>query len=231
MLEKSLRDTWSFFTNHVVALSTIILPIVIPLDVTTAIYQYFFTGQEFKFSEQLIPMIAAFAVYPIYSIGVIFYIASAISGETKDTRTLWLLGVRYWAPYIIMMILIFMVVVAGFLLLIIPGLVIAIRLAFSEFELLLNKHEPTEAMKISWQKTKAYMWVIVGGFLIITIVMYMPYYVITAMIDDKSLFGVVIEMLLGIIYSVIGTLYTIFAFRIFEFADKTPDQPLEHNAT
>lgn len=106
MLKKSLTDSWLFFENHVVALSIIILPIVVPVEVLTALYQHFLTSEDFIFSEQLIPMLIGFAAYPIYAVGVVFYIASVISGENIDAITSWKLGVKFWFPYTIMSILI-----------------------------------------------------------------------------------------------------------------------------
>ena len=84
MLKKSLMDSWSFFKIHLLAISIIILPIVVPIDVLSALYQYFIASEEFLFSEQLIPMTVGFAAYPIYAVGVVFYIASVISVTDSD---------------------------------------------------------------------------------------------------------------------------------------------------
>jgi len=87
MLIQSLIDSWSFFKNHVVALSLIILPIVVPIEVLTALYQYFLAADEFKALEQLTLIIIDFIAYPIYAVGSIFYIASVVSGERINTTT------------------------------------------------------------------------------------------------------------------------------------------------
>ncbi len=224
MLNKSLMDTWSFFKIHVIAISLIILPIVVPIETLTAFYQYFLASEEFVLSERLIPMIIGFVAYPIYAVGVVFYIASVISGETIDAKTSWRLGIKFWVPYVVMSIFIGVVITFGLFLLIIPGIIFAIRYAFSEFELLLNQSKPLDAMKNSWAITKDYIWVILGGYIIITLVLYAPYYLLAWFFDETSVAYWLLVTVLNIIYSVVASLYIIFAFRVYEFAKSQPNQ-------
>jgi len=231
MLKKSLTDSWSFFKIHAVAISIIILPIVAPIDILTALYQYFFTSEEFLFSEQVIPMAISFIAYPIYTVGVIFYIASVISGENIGTKNLWKLGAKFWLPYIILSILVGVVVIFGFILLVIPGVIFTIRYAFSEFDLLLNQSKPLDAMRNSWDITKEYMWVILGGYVVITIALYVPYYLVASLFVESSISYWVLDTVLNIAYSVLGVLYTIFAFRVYEHAKMQHNQSLNQDAS
>jgi len=216
-------DSWSFFKNHAIAISLIILPIVVPIDVLTALYQYFLTSEEFVFSEQLAPMVVGFMAYPIYAVGVVFYIASVISGESINTKTSWKLGAKFWFPYVIMSILIGLAVMFGFILLVIPGIILTIRYAFSEFDLLLNQSKPLAAIRNSWDATKEHMWLLLGGYVVITLVLFMPYYLIISIFDESSISYWILDTASNIAYSVLGVMYTIFAFRVYEFAK------LQHN--
>ena len=216
MLIKSLKESWSFFKIHSVALSIIILPIAAPVEIFSSLYEYFLNSDEFHFIEEIVPMAVNAITYPIYTIAVIFYIASVITGETLNTKTLWKLGAKFWLPYIIMSAMIIITVVSGFILLIVPGIILIIRYAFSEFDLLLNKNKPLNALKNSWSETKEYMWVIFGGYVIITFALVVPYYLIAAIFEGSSISYWVLYTLLNIAYSVLAVLYTIFAFRIYE---------------
>lgn len=218
MLKKSLMDSWSFFKNHAPAISIIILPIVVPIDILTSLYQYSLASKEFVFFEQIIPTLIGFVAYPIYGVGVVFYIASVISGESIDTKTSWMLGAKFWFPYIVLNVFIGVAVMFGLILLIIPGVIFVVRYAFSEFELLLYQSKPLEAMKNSWNITKDYMWVILGGYVVITLVLYVPYYLIASLFDEAGVSYWVLDTASNIIYSVLGTLYTIFSFRVYAFA-------------
>ena len=229
MLKESLTDSWSLFKSHAIALSIIILPIVVPIDVFTALYQYFLDSDEYKFTEQLIPMIIGFVAYPIYAAGIVFYMASVISGERIDTKTSWRLGAKFWLPYVIMSVFVGLTVMLGLALLVIPGIIFAVRYAFSEFDLLLNQSKPFDAMKSSWDLTKDYMWVLLGGYVIITLVLYAPYYLIASLFDESSISFWVLDASSNIIYSVLGALYTIFAFRVYEFAKLQHNQSLNQD--
>jgi uncharacterized membrane protein len=84
--------------------------------------------------------------------------------------------------------------------------------------LLLNQSKPLDAMKKSWDITKDYMWVILGGYVVITLIFYVPYYLIASFFDEASMAYWLLDTSSNIIYSVLAALYTIFAFRIYEFA-------------
>jgi len=216
MLIKSLKESWSFFKIHSIALSIIILPIAAPVEIFSSIYEYFLNNDEFNFIEQIVPMAVNAITTPIYAIAVIFYMASVITGETLGTKTLWKLGAKFWLPYIIMTAMIIIAVISGFILLIVPGIILIVRFSFSEFDLLLNKSKPLDALKNSWSETKEYMWVIFGGLVLITLALYVPFYLITSIFEGASIFYWVLYTLLNIAYSVLAVLYTIFAFRIYE---------------
>lgn len=230
MLKKSLTDSWSFFKTHAAALSIIILPIVVPIDVFTALYQNVLAIDEPKITEQLIPIIIGFVAYPIYEVGIVFYIASVISGERIDTKTSWRLGAKFWRPYVVMSIFVGLAVMLGLVLLVIPGIIFAVRYTFAGFDLLLNQSTPLDAMKHSWDASKDYMWVLLRGYMIITLVLYAPYYLIASLFDESGVFYLVLDTSSNIIYSVVGALYTIFAFRVYEFARLRHNQSLNQDA-
>lgn len=229
MLITSLKESWSFFKIHFIALSIIILPIAAPVELFTSLYEYFLNSDEFHFIEAVVPMAVNAVTYPIYTIAVIFYIASVITGETIDTKTLWKLGAKFWLPYIIMSAMIIITVISGFILFILPGIILIIRYAFSEFDLLLNKNTPLNALKNSWSETKEYMWIIFGGYILITFALFVPFYLITSIFEGSSIFYWVLHTLLNITYSLFGVLYTIFAFRIYEHAKSQYNNAIKKN--
>lgn len=229
MLIKSLKESWSFFKIHSIALSIIILPIAAPVEIFSSLYEYFLNSDEFHFIKEIVPMAVNAVTYPIYTIAVIFYIASVITGETLDTKKLWKLGTKFWLPYIIMSAMIIITVISGFILLIVPGIILVIRYAFSEFDLLLNKSKPLNALKNSWSETKEYMWVIFGGYILITLALFVPYYLITSIFEGASITHWVLNTLLNIAYSVLGVLYTIFAFRIYDHTKSQHNRAIKND--
>ena len=218
MLNTALSDSWSFFKTHLVALSLIILPIVIPLEIVTSVYHSMYTGNEFVMADELFPMGLYFTVYPIYTIAVVFYLAGAINSEFQSTKALWKLGLQYWLPFNILNFLIGVMIVSGFIVFIIPGVILAIRYLFAQFELLLNNARPLAAMKTSWENTGQYFWVLLNGYAIITVALYLPLYSLLSALDQTSTLYMIINAIANIVYSVLSVFYTIFSFRIYEFS-------------
>ncbi len=225
MLGKSLSDSWAFFRIHGVALAMIVLPIVAPIEILLSLYQGFMVSDEFVLAEQAIPMIVGFLAYPVYSVAVVFYIASVISGQSRSTSELWTQGIRYWQPFIILSLLVTIAVMFGLFLLIIPGVIIAVRVAFAEFELLLNDRKPMDAIKIGWAGTREYMWVILGGYTVITVSIYIPLYFLGAAFDETSGAHGIVTTFINIAYQFLAVFYTIFAFRVYDMARTEANRP------
>ncbi len=87
MAKKLLADSWTFFTDNVLFISLIVLPIVIPKEIVTELYRHSVNADNSTLFKQLVPLAIELITYPIYSIGVIFYIVSVRSGKRIDTKT------------------------------------------------------------------------------------------------------------------------------------------------
>ena len=196
----------------------IILPIYVPVEIFDVVYTMYVLGEEPGLLEQFPPMIIALLAYPIYTAGLIFYIASAVAEETIDTKTAWKLGIKYWAQLLLLSIIVGASIMLGFLLLIIPGIILVARYAFSEFELLLNNRRPLDAMKCSWDTTKSLIWTILGGYLVIAIVLYSPYISLVAVFGNEEFELGLLDNALNILYSVLSSIYMIFTFRVYHLS-------------
>ncbi len=218
MLNTFLIDTWSFFKIHIVTILIIILPVTIPVELITALHQYFTAEDDVVFQNLIFPLLLNSMAYPIYTIAIIFYISSVISGNQKNIKTLWNLGIEYWLPFMIYSILSGIVITIGLVLFIIPGLLYTARYSFSAFDLLLNKNTPLNAMKNSWHETKDYIWIILGGYITITVFLFSPFFFISQLFTPDSTELLIFEIISNIILSVLHVLYTIFSFRVYEYA-------------
>ena len=219
MLKDALYDTWRFFRMHFIPLSAIILPVVLPADILILAYQNMIDSNEIGLSY-VVPAVIKLAINPLYSVGVVLYIAYVVKGRVIDTKTAWMLGIQYWVPYFILSVLIGIVTMAGLMMLIIPGIVFLVRFSFAEFDLLLNNAKPADAMKNSWIMTRDYMLEIFLGFAVITVVLFVPYYTLITALDSSHAFFRLVNMAATVIYSVLEVLFTIFAFRVYDFINE-----------
>ena len=223
MLQNLLFDSVRFFRSHYIPITIIVLPIVVPIEIFEIIYSNYFLEEDSGFLEQLPVMFLGSLVSPIYTAGVIFYIASVVVGDAIDTKTCWKLGIKYWMPLFLLNIYVGVVIVLGLLLLVIPGIIFIVRFAFVEFELLLNNHRPLDAMKESWETTRKFVWIILGGYLVITIVLMGPYYVLMTVLEQLEFEPGLLDNVLNIIYSVLGFIYLIFSFRVYHLVKEQHD--------
>lgn len=218
MLATALRDTMTFYRQHWFALAVIILPFVVPTEVLSMLYRESTASETGNVFTVALPILVSMLIYSVYSIAVVFYIASRIKGDHPGTVTLWRLGLRFWLPYTLLSFCVTGVVMLGFFMLIVPGLVFATRYAFAEFDLLLNQHQPLTAMKQSWDLSRDYFWLIFGGFAVITLVLYGPFYLVMSGLPESGLAYTTLDTASTVVYPVLNALYTVYAFRIYDMA-------------
>lgn len=228
MLKQSLKDSWFFFKNHAIAISIIVLPIVVPIEIISALYQNV-VASDSALSKELIPVFIGLLVNPVYSVAIIFYMVSAISSEKVDTKTLWKMGVKFWLPFLFLSVIMGTAILFGLVLLLVPGILLAVRYSFADFDLLLNKNTPLDAMKNSWNLSREYMWVILGGLTIISIALYVPHYLVSSLFEDSSMASKIFTSATNIIYAVLNVIYTIFTFRIYELAKVKHNETSNHS--
>jgi hypothetical protein len=108
--------------------------------------------------------------------GPIFYGAAyawlrAVRGERPEVDNLFEPFRSYWLKAVLANILLEIVLVVGFLLLIIPGIFLSVRLAFVPFLVVDEGLGPIEALTESFNRTTSYGWTIFGtGLLAIVII-------------------------------------------------------------
>lgn len=225
MFSTLLSDSYIFFRKHLSAIAAIILPIVIPFEIFAAVYQHLIITGEVTLTDQLILMFVGLMIYPVYAGGLVFYIASVLRREAIDNNTAWRMAWANWGRYLMVTVLVGSAVMFGLSLLIVPGIFLAARFAFSEFELLLGGQGPVDAIGKSWNLTREHMWFLAGGFVLITLALYAPYVLLEYLLSPESPLYWVISSVLSVVVSLFGALYTIFAFRIYDLV--TPQTPSE----
>lgn len=216
MLNTVLMDSWYFFKNHLFSIALIVFPIVIPLEILTSIYIYHFTNEDSGILELFLPLSISTLLYPIYSVAIVLYIASVVSGDPVSLKGLYAKGLNLWLPYLTITVLISIIVIGGFMLLIIPGIIFILRYSFAEFELVLAGKKPLNAMKSSWKSTSDHLSVLFFGYAIISFCIFTPSAIITSLLDESSIFSYILTAILNIIYAVLYTFYTIYAYRIYQ---------------
>lgn len=225
MLSTLISDSFVFFRNHFSAIAAIILPIIIPFEIFAALYQHVIASDGYALADQLILMILGLMIYPVYAGGLVFFIVSVLKRDPIDNNTAWRMAWANWSRYLLLTVMVTIAVMFGLSLLIVPGIILGARLAFSEFELLLGGNDPVTAISKSWHLTRDYMWYLAGGFILFTVALYTPYILLEYISSPDSPLYWATSSVLNVLVALFGALYAIFAFRIYDLVK--PQTPSE----
>lgn len=108
----------------------------------------------------LIGLLYAFLAAPVIQYGAKMIFVQAVR-KTKPDFELLIRG--FWENYlhiVLANLLVFALVAIGLFALIIPGIIIACRLAFTAFIVMDKKLDPIEAVEMSWKLTRGHGWTI-----------------------------------------------------------------------
>lgn len=78
-------------------------------------------------------------------------------------------------------------------------------------------------MRDSWDGTRRYAWIILGGFLVITLALFGPWLGLMAGLDHQGFVAKILGSVFGTIFPVLETIYIVFAFLVYRLAEKQND--------
>jgi hypothetical protein len=121
----------------------------------------------------LVAMLYAFLVAPVFEYGGDMIFVKAVRKSKPDFEYLVKGFMENYLHIILANLLVFALVILGLFALIIPGIIIACRLAFVSYIVMDKKLDPIEAVELSWKMTRGHGWTIFFmGFVSIFIVIF-----------------------------------------------------------
>jgi len=155
-----LKISWSIIKNNITTLLGIV-----------ALYLVVATGIECLpaiFKAFTVPVTIAISL--ITGIGLTFAINNILEGSPVGIKESYKTGFKKFFPYCWVISLIFLAVVGGFLLLIIPGIIFAVRFSLAGYAYIIEGTRSTKALKRSKQLVKGNWWYVLGAPLICGII-------------------------------------------------------------
>ena len=121
----------------------------------------------------MIAMLYAFLVAPIFQYGGNMIFVQAVRKIKPDFELLVKGFMENYLHIILANLLVFALVIMGFIALIIPGIIIGCRLIFVSYIIMDKKLDPIEAVELSWKLTRGHGWrIFLMGFVSIFIVLF-----------------------------------------------------------
>lgn len=157
-----LKQAWSVYRSNFVVIAAVILVICLPIDLLSSYMDYFVFDPDdfrksFKFSRFLDNFIGIIATAAIIWIG---HAASkgerpSFGGAMRTGGSSW--GLMWWTRFLSGLVL-----VLGFLLLVLPGVYLLVRLALIEPVVVCERASGSAAMRRSFELTKGRFWKLFG---------------------------------------------------------------------
>jgi hypothetical protein len=151
-------------------------------------------------------------IYLFININLTIYLSLNISEEkTESIRTLLSLAVHNAPKLFLHMVIKGFILLLGFMLFIVPGIIFSIKYMFSEFVLLDENLGPVAALKRSSFLTKGYKWSLylkAAGIMFIQLSLFVPMILFMALAGNKSL-----GPLIGMLYNLIMLMLLVYFYK------------------
>lgn len=214
-----LKQSYYFFRSNLSSLLSIQLPFIICL----MLVQRSIVGdmeEASNLQDQLFLLTALDLLFvPIYLGATIFYMQSIVDKQPLSALQAWALGLKNWGRLFFTFLLSALAISVGLMLLVLPGLYIAVRLGLANQICLLERRGPMDALKVSWAGTADLFWTLAKGLAIIYGLLFIAELLVAPIAEGSTL----ISMLLSVILDFFNVFGAIYSFRIYRaWRDREP---------
>lgn len=153
-----LRDAYFFYTRHLGSILTLCLPWILLESAARQMLEHWSTPQSLPIQD----LTAALLFYPIYTAALILFMHARSTHQQRTLGALLAQAIRGWLPLAVLVGLSSSLITLGGLLYILPGLWLMVKIALSEYLLVLRGLTPIEALRDSFFLTRQRFWLIAG---------------------------------------------------------------------
>ena len=149
-LKLIITDAAQFFLNNLTQIAALCLPWLLAAALVEYIIVAAGQGSDDVRPLFLVAWTFNLLIYPIYTGALILLMAKRAQREQPVNRELTLSALRTWQPLFMVHVMASGMTALGLMLLVLPGIYIAVRLSFAEFFLVLEGAKPIEALQKSF---------------------------------------------------------------------------------
>lgn len=216
--QQILRDSWFFYSRNILQIALLCGPLLLLEAISAHLWEQS-QGSKLVLGQGLL---LGLLFSPLYQGVLIFFLASRSGGASASAGQLFTATLRVWPALALLTGLGMLIKGLGMLMLILPGLWIAVKLIFADYLVVLRQQHPIDAMRESFRLTTGHFWNIV----LLMIVAWAPV-VMAAMIllnpdmglGDDSMIGVMLAIPIGLA-QLFSTVVLFRYFMLIEAADK-----------
>jgi len=147
-----IRDAWFFFSRNLLSIALLCLPLIM----LESLAQYALASASGPDTSPAYSVVIGLFFYPLYTGSLIIFLAARSSGEQPALSNVWALALSLWPRFAVLAALSTLLIMVGISLMVIPGLYVIVKLAFSEYLLVLRGLSPLAAMRGSFSQTNGH---------------------------------------------------------------------------
>ena len=153
---KILADSYRFSASNLIQITSLCLPFIFASALFGNVLEQLWTG-GWLLGEYL-PLIVDLFIYPIYGGALIVFIERRTRGESPSNLEILSAAASIWLPLFVLTVIGTTLFLIGLFLFVIPGIWVLVKLAFSEYLLVLTRATPLDAIRQSFELTKGRFW-------------------------------------------------------------------------
>lgn len=144
-----IRDAWFFFSRNLATIAVLCMPFI----VLESLAQYALAANSGPDTSPAYSVVIGLLFYPLYTGSLIVFLAARSNGEQPRVANVWALALTLWPRFAVLSALSTLLIMVGISLMLLPGLYVLVKLAFSEYLLVLRGSTPLAAMRDSFNLT------------------------------------------------------------------------------
>jgi hypothetical protein len=210
-----VKDIFQFFKKNLWPISILTLAIEFPYILIQNIHYFSDTSPEFYNPVGFFLFMATFIIYPLSTGAQISLYAMVIKGVEIDLKKCFSDSRKHFFNLVIGSVIYIFFTVLGLLAFIVPGIIIAVRLSFYCFFIVLDDLKPVDALKKSARVTKEYAWPIANALVTVGILLVVSLLLIQMGLSQLGLYNLYSSTLFDSLFSILGWLSLIVVFRFY----------------
>lgn len=200
-----IRDSWYFVRHNLSAIAVLCLPLVCLEVLAQHALAAWLPRSPVPWNLVVLPFF-----YPLYEAALILFLAARSQGEQPRPRDMLAASVTLWPRFAVLTCLVLLFTMLGFSLLLIPGILVMVSMAFSEYLLTLRRLEPLAAMRASLEMSRGRLFIIFSCLASVTV----PFWALDGIISAAHA-PPMIDIALGCLTNFISLFQTVVIYRLF----------------
>jgi hypothetical protein len=217
---RRLFETLAFFKAFILDIARFLVPVTLPIVLLETFVAFRAMETETAGLIHWLPFGINFLFRPVYTGGLIWLISGLAAGEERSFGSCLRVGLRCWADLLGVYLISTVIIFAGLLALVVPGLIFFARLALAEFCVVLDGMSPREALLKSNERARGFTGEIIACTVVLSFLLIGVDIISSFVLAKLSLQGFGAAVVTSMVFMVLSATLTILFYRFYDLGTK-----------